>query len=177
MIVAASPTRCTDTRSRHGILLVLTLLATLTWAAVEPVQAAAFEQRNFPNELTRTRYLDIIDELRCLVCQNQNIADSDADLATDLRNKVYELLLDERSDTEIMHYMVERYGDFVLYRPPVKAVTIGLWAGPILMLGLGLGLLWRHLRASVARETALSPEERTRLDRVTGQLENPRTRT
>jgi cytochrome c-type biogenesis protein CcmH len=84
-----------------------------------------------------TRVQRLAEELRCLVCQNQTIADSHAGLAIDLKNQIREQLRAGRSDAEILDYMVERYGDFVLYRPPVKATTLLLWAGPFLLLAAG----------------------------------------
>ena len=83
------------------------------------------------------RVMRLAEELRCLVCQNQTIADSNAGLAIDLRNQVREQLRAGRSNEEILAYMVERYGDFVLYRPPVKATTAALWYGPIALLAFG----------------------------------------
>ncbi|MBC5764039.1 cytochrome c-type biogenesis protein [Ramlibacter albus] len=77
------------------------------------------------------------EELRCLVCQNQTIADSHAGLAQDLKNQIREQLRAGKSDDDILAYMTERYGDFVLYRPPVKATTLLLWVGPFLLLGVG----------------------------------------
>ncbi len=85
-------------------------------------------------------------ELRCLVCQNQTIADSNADLAVDLRNQVRDMLRQGKSEREIIDYMTARYGDFVLYRPPVKPTTALLWFGPPLLLGAGLVTLWLVLR-------------------------------
>jgi len=92
------------------------------------------------------RMVHVTSELRCLVCQNQTIADSHADLAVDLRNQVREQLRAGRSDAEIIDYMTARYGDFVLYRPPFKAITVLLWLGPALMLGGGLLVLALVLR-------------------------------
>ena len=87
------------------------------------------------------RMTRIASELRCLVCQNQTIADSNADLAVDLRRQVREMLTRGDDDATIVAYMTDRYGDFVLYRPPVKATTVLLWFGPALMLLLGFGAL------------------------------------
>jgi len=87
------------------------------------------------------RMTRITAELRCLVCQNQTIADSNADLAQDLRRQVREMLRKGDDDAKIIQYMTDRYGDFVLYRPPVKATTLLLWFGPALMLLLGFGAL------------------------------------
>lgn len=88
----------------------------------------------------------LANELRCLVCQNQTIADSHAPLAVDLRNQVREQLREGKSEEEILSYMEQRYGDFVRYRPAVKLQTLALWAGPFLLLAGGLFALIRHLR-------------------------------
>ena len=85
-------------------------------------------------------------ELRCLVCQNQTIADSHAELAVDLRGQIREMIAKGQSDGQIMDYMTERYGDFVLYRPPFKATTLLLWAGPAVLLLVAVGLLINVLR-------------------------------
>lgn len=92
------------------------------------------------------RMVRITSELRCLVCQNQTIADSHAGLAVDLRNQVLDLLRQGQTDQQILDYMTARYGDFVLYRPPVKGSTMLLWFGPGLLLVLGLGALYLSLR-------------------------------
>lgn len=94
------------------------------------------------------RYRQMTQELRCLVCQNQNIADSNAPLANDLRDQVRTQILAGRSDADIKTYLTERYGDFVLYRPPLKASTVLLWLGPALLVLLALGVALRHLRRS-----------------------------
>ncbi len=112
------------------------------------------------------RVNEIASELRCLVCQNQTIADSNAGLAVDLKNQVREMVKKGQTEKEIVDYMVTRYGDFVLYRPPVKATTYLLWAGPFLLLGIGLVVLMINLRkraALVADDAPLSPEESARL--------------
>lgn len=85
----------------------------------------------------------LLKDLRCLVCQNQDLADSNADLAKDLRAQVYRLVTEGKSDTEISDYMTSRYGDFILFKPPVKAVTYLLWFGPALFLVLGFIIFWR----------------------------------
>ena len=93
-------------------------------------------------------------ELRCLQCQNQTIADSHADLAIDLKNQVREMMVQGKSDQEIVDYMVQRYGDFVLFRPPVKSTTWLLWFGPILLVIGGLAFLaWKLSRREPAAET------------------------
>jgi cytochrome c-type biogenesis protein CcmH len=113
-------------------IFTLLLLALPARAADDP----AFEDRIKKLE----------SELRCLVCQNQTLADSGSELAGDLRNEVRKLALDGRSDNEIKSYLVARYGDFVLYRPPVKSTTWLLWAGPFVLLLLGAGVWWQVLR-------------------------------
>ena len=110
------------------------------------------------------RVLEISGELRCLVCQNQTIADSNAPLAIDLKNQVREKLKQGQSNSEITDYMVARYGDFVLYRPPFKATTLVLWLGPLLLLAAGLFVLFRRLmRRRTVTETELSGAERERV--------------
>src|SRR3982751_2846533 len=93
------------------------------------------------------RMVRITSELRCLVCQNQTIADSNASLAVDLRREARALLSQGKSDAEVIEYMTARYGDFVLYRPPLRATTVLLWFGPALLLGIGGGVLVGVLRA------------------------------
>lgn len=113
------------------------------------------------------RMLSITSELRCLVCQNQTIADSHADLAVDLRRQVREMLAKGASDREITDYMTARYGDFVLYRPPVKASTALLWFGPPALLVVGLVLLYRVLRRrSRLSADQFEPDEDTEGDNV-----------
>lgn len=107
------------------------------------------------------------EELRCLVCQNQNIADSHADLAMDLKKQLREQIAAGRSDGEIKDFMVERYGDFVLYRPPLKATTVLLWGGPFALLLIVVVLLLRRLRsraerAAVANTLSADEHERAR---------------
>ncbi len=95
---------------------------------------AAIEAYEFKNDEAEAEYKALIDELRCLVCQNQNLADSDADLAKDLRKQTYEMVQQGKNRQEVIEYMVNRYGDFVLYKPPVKSSTLLLWAGPFVLL-------------------------------------------
>ena len=109
------------------VSVMLTLVLSL------PV-SAAIEAVEFDNPETTSRYQGIIAELRCLVCQNQNLADSDAELAKDLRRKAEEMIKSGSSDDEILSYMQERYGDFVLYRPPFNSGTALLWVGPFILL-------------------------------------------
>jgi cytochrome c-type biogenesis protein CcmH len=121
--------------------------------AGEAVPAAA-------DPVLESRMLAITTELRCLVCQNQTIADSHADLAIDLRQQVREMLQKGQTNQQILDYMTERYGDFVLYRPPLKATTVLLWAGPGVMMVGGMVLLVVILRRrSRMPEDQFDPEE------------------
>jgi cytochrome c-type biogenesis protein CcmH len=101
-------------------------------------------------------------ELRCLVCQNQTIADSHAGLAEDLRREIREQLAKGASDQDVKDYMVARYGDFVLYRPPLRARTVLLWAGPFLLLALGGYFAWRHVTRRRAGQGELPSADRER---------------
>ncbi len=105
----------------------------LLFVLLTPAQAA-IEAYQFEDEATEQEYKELIKELRCLVCQNQNLADSDADLAKDLRQQTFEMLQQGKDKKQITEYMVNRYGDFVLYRPPVKSGTLLLWVGPFILL-------------------------------------------
>ena len=93
---------------------------------------------NFKNNVDQARYHELIAELRCPKCQNQNLADSNAQIAIDLRTQVYDMVDDGTSDTEILAYMVARYGEFVLYSPQKSGANFILWYGPFVLLGIGL---------------------------------------
>jgi cytochrome c-type biogenesis protein CcmH/NrfF len=143
-----------DFRLQSFVVAVFLALSATAQCAQLPAADALLERR------VRT----IAEELRCLVCQNQTIADSNADLAIDLRTQIREKLAAGMSEAAIKDYMVQRYGDFVLYRPPVKATTIVLWFGPGLLLCLGIVVLWRFLahRAKQGDERPLSEDEHRR---------------
>ena len=141
---------------RIGIFALAALLALGVQARVEVHEFDSPEQED--------RYNKLIAELRCLVCQNQNLADSNADLARDLRAKTYSLLQEGRSDQEVVDYMVQRYGDFVLYRPPLQSNTLVLWVGPFVILALGFWVLMRAIRRRRGSETPLSEAERARIE-------------
>jgi len=127
--------------------LVMLLVALQAWA-----QDPALERR--ASALER--------ELRCLVCQNQSLAESNAPLAMDLRNQIRSQLAAGKSEREVVDYLVERYGDFVRYRPPLKASTVLLWAGPFVFLVGGFYLLARNLRRRRVPEPQLTSAERER---------------
>jgi len=116
------------------------------------------------------RVTALATELRCLVCQNQTLADSNAPLAVDLRNQIRERMQQGASERDIIDYMVARYGDFVLYRPPFKATTVLLWAGPILLMIAGLATLYFRLARRRAEPKAeLSEAERARAAALLGR--------
>jgi cytochrome c-type biogenesis protein CcmH len=125
------------------IVMVLIFFVTVSVSAQEPLV--------FENQQQQDRFHQLTQELRCLVCQNQTLADSDAPLAHALRREVYEMLQSGQSDDQIKLFLVERYGDFVLYRPPVQNNTYLLWLTPLILL-LGGVLV---LRASIKKRTAL----------------------
>lgn len=117
------------------------------------------------------RFRQLAAKLRCLVCQNQTLADSGAELAGDLRRELREQIRAGRSDAQILEFMVARYGDFVLYEPPLKATTLLLWAGPFALLAAALGAVaWIALRRRPAPEAQeLPPEVREQVARVLGE--------
>lgn len=109
----------------------------------------------------------LAEQLRCLVCQNQNLADSHAELAIDLKDQMREMLKKGLSEQDVIDFMVQRYGDFVLYKPPVKATTWLLWGGPFVLLAAGLGLLFVRLRRRRTEAGAdLTPEQRAAARRL-----------
>ena len=102
---------------------------------------AAIDTYEFRNDHERERFRELTSELRCPKCQNQNIADSDAPIAMDLRREIFRMFGEGKRNDEIISYLVDRYGDFVLYRPPVKSTTALLWYGPVVLMFGGLGVL------------------------------------
>ncbi|MGY8809892.1 MAG: cytochrome c-type biogenesis protein [Pseudomonadales bacterium] len=146
-------------------------LVGLTLGAVLLSAQAAVDTFEFKSEQERERFYSISTELRCPKCQNQNIADSDAPIAHDLRNEVFRLLEDGRSDVEIVDYMVARYGDFVRYRPALNAETLVLWFGPLFFLLAGFLAVFMLVRrrqraAKDPLETILTSEEQQQLDQL-----------
>ena len=123
------------------VLFILLLLATQLAFAIDPLP--------FKDRAEEQRFQQLVAELRCLVCQNQNLADSDAGLARDLRNETFEMMRAGKSDGEIRDFLVQRYGDFVLYRPPMKPTTWLLWFGPLAVIAIGGVVL-----VSIARRRA-----------------------
>lgn len=132
---------------------------------------AAVEYRKFDDPKKEQSYKVLIDELRCLVCQNQTIADSNADLAKDLRRQVYEMLQKGKSQDEIVEFMIQRYGDFVLYNPQFKLKTGLLWLGPVVFLLIGLLMLMLFVRKNKARvEPEVTDEDKAKNAKVSELL-------
>ncbi|MCW9023130.1 MAG: cytochrome c-type biogenesis protein CcmH [Gammaproteobacteria bacterium] len=137
--------------------LILLLSFTLSHAAI-----VAFE---FEDPEKEDRFKRFSEELRCLVCQNQSLADSNAELALDLRSELYTMIKNDASDDEIVSFMVDRYGDFVLYRPPVNSATWFLWFGPFLLIFVGLFILFMVIRSVGKQQSSeLSDEEQEKLN-------------
>ncbi len=138
----------------------------LIWLALAlPLAGAAREAQPVGQDPAIERHMMVLaEELRCLVCQNQTIADSHADLAADLRQEIRELLQKGMTDDEVKRYMVARYGDFVLYRPPLKSTTWLLWFGPALLMVIGLTTLYAVLirRRRLAAADPLTSDEQQR---------------
>lgn len=121
-------------------------LIVFIWLASQIVQAITVNNYQFLNANQETQFHHLIGELRCLVCQNQSLADSNAPLAKDLRNTVYQQILEGKSDSEIKQYLVQRYGDYVLFKPPMTHATYILWFGPFSFLVLAFIILFRNIK-------------------------------
>lgn len=147
-----------STSNRLPALLLAGLLAA-------PLAGAyTLEEFQFDDPEQTEEFRDLIDELRCLVCQNESLAGSQAELAQDLREEVYRMMRAGQSRDEVVEFLVARYGDFVLYDPPLKRSTYPLWFGPLLLAGIGGFVLLRALqkkRQTVEKD--LSKEEKKRL--------------
>lgn len=149
----------------------LVLAAALCLGPAQAAQPPALAPTVAADPRLERDVMELAHKLRCLVCQNQSIAESNAPLALDLRNQVREQLQAGRSKDEVVDYLVARYGDFVLYEPPLKASTVLLWAGPGLLLVAGAAwLAWRLRRRAVETKAvaALSASERARARRLLG---------
>lgn len=147
----------------------LTLLTFICLPALAVVDGHKYQ---FDNAEDTQRFTQLAIDLRCPKCQNQNLADSNAPVAADMRDKVYELMLDGRSDDEIVGYMVDRYGDFVRYTPPFRLTTALLWIGPLLLLLLGFGLLLVIRRGQATAPAPLTDEEQARLQALKNKAES-----
>ncbi|MBL8413709.1 MAG: cytochrome c-type biogenesis protein CcmH [Propionivibrio sp.] len=145
-------------------VLIMAILLALSAAQLHAKEAAPLAQ----DEATEKRLVAISSELRCLVCQNESLSGSHAELANDLRREIRTLIQQGKSDAEIMDFMVSRYGDFVRYRPPLKGTTLLLWFGPGLLLvgGLGALVLYLRRRSKAINDSPLSTEEQQQAERL-----------
>jgi len=153
--------------------MIKKLFSTLTLCLIlgmAPLHAGVtLESFTFASKAEEQHFKDLIEELRCLVCQNQSLVDSDAELAHDLRAEVYDMIQAGKSDDEIVTFLVARYGDFVLYNPPVKPSTWLIWFGPFVLLLIAAILLLRAVRRQKnITATEITSEERARLDAILG---------
>jgi len=144
----------------------LALLVLVSWLLAPAVVWAVIETYQFSSPDLELRYHTLSQELRCPKCQNQNIADSNAPIARDLRVVLYEQLEAGESDEEILAFMVARYGEFVRYRPGVDRNTLLLWAAPALLLVAGAGLVVRQARRGGKRAEPLSPADQQEISRL-----------
>lgn len=119
---------------KHVMLFILLLVS------LKAISAPLYQ---FDDRRQEAQFRGLLTELRCLVCQNQDLADSNAGLAQDLRNDVYGMVKNGKTDNEIVQFLTARYGDFILFKPPLKAITALLWFGPGLFLALGVFIFWR----------------------------------
>ncbi|SDY37172.1 cytochrome c-type biogenesis protein CcmH [Allochromatium warmingii] len=150
--------------TQRTVLTVLPLVAALL---TPPAQSFTLEEFRFDDPARSAEFRDLISELRCVVCQNESLAGSQAGVAQDLRKEVYRLMQEGKSRQEVIDFLVARYGDFVLYEPPLKASTLVLWFGPFLFVGFGAYLLVRTLQRKKAEpEQDLSAAERARLQQL-----------
>ena len=154
-------------------------VTTLLISLLLSVQAyGAIEAHTFSSDVERKRYQSFVEELRCPKCQNQNLSGSDSPISADLRRELYEMIKSGKSDMEIVTYMVDRYGEFILYRPRITPVTYVLWGAPAVLLILGVVLLMVMLRqrrrlALTQSKTELNGSESERLRALLGVKKEP----
>jgi cytochrome c-type biogenesis protein CcmH len=142
------------------IIHILVLFFALPLTVTADIDAYLFDD---PDK--EVLYKKLIKELRCTVCQNQDIADSNADLASDLRRKTYKMVQDGKSEVYVKDYMAQRYGDFILYKPPLQTNTLLLWVGPFIILLVGVFVMLRFIRRKPAVDDAiLSEADRSRAE-------------
>lgn len=144
----------------RGLILLIGLFLTLS-------AVAGTEQFEFETSEQEARFISLSTELRCLVCQNQSLADSNAGLAQDLREEVYKLLKKGQSDQQIIDFLVSRYGDFVLYDPPLNLGTLMLWFGPlIILIFVGVVVFGMIKKQATETVTELTDQQRDKLERL-----------
>tara|TARA_R110001599_G_scaffold42902_2_gene129038 strand:- start:331 stop:981 length:651 start_codon:yes stop_codon:yes gene_type:complete len=190
--LALSVTGCSDVnagKTGSGMYRIFTVgtFLLLILAGAGPVGAAE-DVQPFSSDDKRQRFHELVAELRCPKCQNQTLADSNSPIAQDLRGEIYRMLEDGKTDSEIVDFLVDRYGEFVMYRPPVKNTTLILWLTPLLLVLIGIGILWRvHRRQSISappvnaqsdgssatavNSEALSAKEQAQLKTLLGESE------
>lgn len=144
------------------------LLLAVTFALFSGIafNAVANEFYAFETAAQERQFNKLAGELRCPKCQNQTISDSDAPLAQDMRDRVYQMIMEGKSNQEIIEFMKVRYGDFVHYRPPVNKTTIVLWLAPLLFLLLGALALWFNVREQRSSSAELTAEEQERMQQI-----------
>ncbi len=153
-------------------LLQAAALASLVFAWAGPAQAFTLEEFTFDSPAEQAEFRGLIDELRCLVCQNESLSASQAELAQDLRREVYEMMQSGKSKAEVVDFLVARYGDFVLYSPPIKPSTYVLWFGPLALGLLGAVVLLRTIRAKGKEpEEAITEAEQARIAALLAETE------
>ena len=147
---------------------ITSLILTLQLAFLVSANAAPTDTYEFSDPVTELRYKSLTKELRCPKCQNQNLADSNSMQAGDLRREIYNMLMEGKSDGEIVDFMVYRYGDFVLYRPKVNSLTYVLWFGPAALVLLGIVVIIFVLRrkTTTADKTSLTDEQQDELNKL-----------
>ena len=158
--------------------LLLTFLLSIAISMTFSVDASPVDTYQFDNDVLKTRYQALVKELRCPKCQNQNLADSNSQIAIDLRREVYNMLHEGKADKEIVDFMVARYGDFVLYRPKLSKVTYVLWFAPavLFLLGIIVVIVMVRKRAGNANKAELSADENQRLAAILEQANDETTK-
>ncbi|WP_372881320.1 cytochrome c-type biogenesis protein [Psychromonas sp.] len=142
-----------------------------------PLAVAAIDTFEFDNAEQERTFHALTKQLRCPKCQNQNISDSNAELAKDLRNKTYQLVKQGKNEQEVIDYMVARFGNFVRYDPPMTPATIFLWLGPLLFVLFGFYFLYRQVKGQKKQDDHLDPQETQRLQEILNNKNNSRKKT
>ena len=145
------------------LCLLLSIFSPAVFSAIDTFEFETVEQEQVFHDLTKI--------LRCPKCQNQNISDSNAELAKDLRNKTYELVKAGKTEDDVVEYMVARYGNFVRYDPPITVATIFLWLGPFLFILFGFMVLYKQAQKKNSQEEHLDEQEAMRLQKILDQGE------
>lgn len=154
---------------------LISLFLLVLVANVQPVVAGPMQAFVFDDPEQEAVFKRLSHEIRCLVCQNQAIADSNAGLAKDLREEIYNMLKQGKTETEITEFLVERYGDFVLYDPPMKPATFMLWFGPLIMFFVALFFAFRFIsshRVAQVSESSIDTDDEARLKELQQQARN-----